>query len=109
MAIADTEKIDFIGLSPIGVCILTVADDLDWRTPPQHLHTLQEKLNTYLRFIKTGEINNAYPSARGKAVQVMVALKFPPPPAGLEFLQEAKAHLQEAGIGLEWGFFPQPQ
>jgi hypothetical protein len=44
---------------------LTITDHLAWGDD-QHLLLLQQKLNTYLAFIESGEIHATYPAAKDK-------------------------------------------
>src|SRR6266540_2021756 len=66
MSISETDKIDVIGIdSASGDVILTVSDHLDWEDVGTHLLQLQEKLNTYLAFIESGEMLESYPKSAG--------------------------------------------
>lgn len=105
MALADSEKIDFIGIAPDGFCVLTIADDLDWGDAQQHLAALKAKLNTYIDFIRTGEIERAYPAGKDNELKILVALREQPPPPGLEFLATAKQTVTALGIEFSWQVF----
>ena len=57
MSIEQTDLIDIISVDQLtGETILTVSDHLDWSDSPTHLRLLQNKLNRYLAFVKSGEI-----------------------------------------------------
>lgn len=105
MALADPDKIDFIGISPDGYCVLTIADDLDWDDPDGHLTALKVKLNTYVDFIRSGEIERAYPAGKDNELKILVALRDQPPPAGVEFFTTAKQTITALGIEFSWQVF----
>jgi hypothetical protein len=105
MALADPDKIDFIGIAPDGYCVLTIADDLDWSEPEQHITALKEKLNTYVDFIRSGEIENAYPAGRDNELKILVALRDQPPTTGVEFFTTAKQTITALGIEFSWQVF----
>lgn len=105
MALEDVEKIDFIGIAPDGYCVLTIADTQDWAESEQHIAALKEKLNTYVHFIRSGEIDNAYPNGQDCARKILVALREAPAPPGVEFLTEAKQTINNLGIEFSWQVF----
>lgn len=100
MSIEQTNVVDFIGTSKDGhEVILTVSDHLEWDDENKHLLLLQDKLNSYLRFIESGEIFDAYPGAKGKSIAIKVYALHLPEGEALEFLAHVKNTIQEAGIG----------
>lgn len=105
MALADPEKIDFIGIAPDGCCVLTIADPDPWEDPAAHIEALKAKLNTYMHFIRSGEIDRAYPDGQGAERKILVALREGPPPAGLAFLEEADATITGLGVSFSWQVF----
>jgi hypothetical protein len=108
MPLADTDKIDYTGIAPNGTCVLTLADDRDWSALAEHLNLLSAKLATYRHFIASGELLRAYPGARGKPVEVIVALRAAPPPEALDVLQEHIAEFQALGAAFSWRVFDMP-
>jgi hypothetical protein len=58
------DTVDFTHVEPGGSAVLTVSDHLPWDNIDQHLYCLQEKLNTYLRFIR--KRRNLFEMARGR-------------------------------------------
>lgn len=105
MSVSDTDKIDFIGIGANGNCVLTIADHLEWQNSEEHMAMLQDKLNTYLRYIKSGDIHSGYPESEGKPIEIVVALRFYPPRQGINFLREAQAAIAGADVGLSWRVF----
>ncbi len=107
MSIADTNVVDAIGLdSQTGNVILTISDHLHWQESVQtHLQLLQDKLNTYLRFVESGEILESYPDAKGKPVVINIVGKYPLESAGERFLSAAKSVVADAGFSLTFELF----
>lgn len=102
MSIDQPRVVDFIGIEPgVGAVVLTLADHLEWGEPG-HLRALQEKLNTYLAFIESGELLTAYPQAQGKAATIEVVCKHPPDADGVTFLSRAAREIAQAGFGFAW-------
>ncbi len=105
MGLENTDKIDFIGIAPDGYCVLTLADPLDWHDPVAHVESLKAKLNTYVHFIRSGEIDRHYPDGRDTERRILVALREAPPPAAVEFLTHAKHAIGAFGIAFSWQIF----
>jgi hypothetical protein len=68
VTVEHVDKIDFVtGEQKTGDMILTISDHLDWdEDEGEHLLVLQNKLNTYLEFIESGQIYAKVPQAVGK-------------------------------------------
>jgi hypothetical protein len=105
MSLTDPEKIDFIGIAPDAVCVLTIADDADWDDVADHVAHLGAKLNTYVEFIRSGEIDHAYPAAKESDRKIVVALRNAPPQSAVEFLSDAKTAIKAHGIDFSWQVF----
>ena len=58
MSIEQTNTVDFVSIDEIsGDALLTISDHLAWdENEGAHLELLQNKLNAYLRFIESGEL-----------------------------------------------------
>ena len=105
MSVDQTNVIDIISKAPTGEVTLTISDHLDWAETTEHLLTLQEKLNTYLRFLESGEIYDSYPDAVGKALIIDVAFKFAPNLEARSFLVKAQSVIEGAGFGFKFELF----
>lgn len=104
MSILDSNTVDFIGtLAEQGLVVLSISDHLDWDEggTKEHLLLLQEKINTYLRFIESGEIYGSFPTAQGKDFAVRIYFKYMPPPEAQTFIQSATHILRGGGVALE--------
>ena len=101
MSIENAAVIDAIGVErQSGKVVLTISDHLDWGNEREHLLALQEKINTYLRFIESGEIDETYPDARGRSRVIDVVAQHQPTDGADQFFSKAVAVLREAGVEL---------
>ena len=67
----------------------------------EHLLLLQEKLNAYLNFIESGEVERKYPAAAGKKFVILVMTANEPSEGARTFLSRAREVIQSAGFDLE--------
>lgn len=102
MSVLDKDVIDSIGTNiETGSVILIISDHLGWAEETQsHLLALQEKLNTYIKFIESAEIYSAFPSAVGKKLVVDIYFKFPPGDECRHFLSHVQRILESIGVGI---------
>lgn len=104
MSIDQVDVVDSVGVdTSTGHVVLTVSDHLEW--DEEHLFLLQEKLNTYLRFIEGGELLSFYPDAEGRKIRISIVFKFQPNEVAEIFLKKVRAMVGEGGIKLEWRVF----
>ena len=69
VTVQQTNVVDWLGIEKqTGHVLLTVLDDLDWVNEGEHLLALQEKLNTYLAFIESGEVFERLVETLGRSV-----------------------------------------
>lgn len=102
MTVESTNIVDAIGVDDAtGNVVLTITDHLEWaETDNEHLLLLQEKLNTYLSFVESGEILKAYPNAKGRAVLIDVVCKYPLNHHAQDFYKRVASIIEGAGIKL---------
>jgi uncharacterized protein DUF6572 len=101
VTIEETDIVDAIGVeSRSGKVILTIFDHLDWRDEKAHLVALENKVNTYLRFIESGELREAYPDAKKRNPVIDLVTRLELPKAGIDYLARIRRVLGDAGIGL---------
>jgi hypothetical protein len=108
MSIEQADTVDFVSIDDAsGRVLLTISDHLDWdQDEGAHLLLLQEKINSYLRFIESGEINNKFPQARGRKVTINLVGQFPLSNQASAFFRRAQAAIQNAGFSLEFKLHP---
>lgn len=99
--VEDTDKVDAIGVDrATGMVILCIFDHLDWSDEHRHLYLLQEKLNSYLRFLESHAIYEVYPAANGRELAVEIDFANAPSANALEFIEAATSILSNAGFKL---------
>jgi len=102
MSILETEKIDMIGTRPGNNLVkLVVADHLDWEDVDAHCRLLQEKINTYIAFVESGQLAQTTEPPIPPNPQVTIALAVPQQPSdhAMEFLRQVKSFLANIGMG----------
>jgi hypothetical protein len=108
MSVDQTDKIDFLWKDEHRNCVmLTIADHLDWKEDQgEHLLLLQQKLNTYLYFIESGQLLKTKPEYKGLPVVVHVRAKYELGDEAAKFYSLAKKSASEVGVSLEFDFAP---
>ena len=107
MSINETKVVDIIAipeLEPDNV-LLVIADHLQWGDKieqGEHLLLLQEKINTYIAFIESGELLESYPSAKGKKPKIRINVLYEFPEQAELFITRVAEVLERAGIGFEF-------
>ncbi len=102
MSVSDTRVVDSLGIDKVsGECVLTIVDHLAW-DDPEHLLTLQEKLNTYLAFIESGEIEEHVPNARAGKIRINIVAANEPSEEAVDFLSQAQDVIRGAGFEFAW-------
>ena len=102
MSIDQKDKVDLLSISPDGKVMLTISDHLPWDENKEHLFVLQDKLNSYLIFIESGEIFESYPTAKNKSFIIDVVMKYKPNKVALVFLTRTKETFENIGVQLRW-------
>lgn len=99
MTIEQTNKIDVIAINKMnGKVTLGITDHLIWENSEVHLKTLQEKLNTYLHFVESGQIYTAYPDAKDRSIEITHYTKYPINDTGKAFINQANNFIKDIGI-----------
>jgi hypothetical protein len=102
MSVTNLEVVDVISIDLMGNAVLTISDELMWNDNSDHLIALQNKINTYLEFIESGNLYEEYPNAKGRNITINVAAKYEPNDSAKSFLDKAKEVLQSAGYEFEF-------
>jgi hypothetical protein len=105
MAVDNSNVIDLISTNKEGAVVLTISDHLEWDEDNEHLYLLQEKINTYLMAIESGQVNKSYPLSKNKHFIISVALKYEPDETGLLFFSKISNILSNAGYGFDYYVF----
>jgi len=104
MTVEDVNKIDMIGISldDQDMVNLGISDHLIWGPPiEEHLYKLQEKINSYIQFIETGEIYNAFPETKGtNKKNIIIYFKHTPPKESMFFFEGVEKVLKSINVSL---------
>jgi hypothetical protein len=107
MSITETKVVDIIAVAewePDDV-VLVITNHLEWGDKAQqgeHLLLLQEKINTYIAFIESGELLDSYPPAKGKKPKIRINGLYEMPEQGETFIDRVTEVLKGVGIGMEF-------
>jgi hypothetical protein len=100
MSINDPTSVDIVSTDKAGRVVLTITDETSWRHEG-HLLKLQEKVNAYLRFIESGELESNYPKAKGKPIGIRIIIKYRPNAEAKTFFVAVKERLESAGYSFD--------
>jgi hypothetical protein len=104
MSVVDTDSIDAIGLDKEAKRIfLSIIDPLVWDNENVHLFTLQEKVNTYLHFIESGELLKTMPESKDCDIAIELILKHMPSDEAITFFDKTMQILFDKGIVFVFG------
>ena len=105
VTISDTDRIDIIATRPGSPEVrLIIADHLDWAHVNDHALQLQDKINTYLAFIESGEMQRRPEVAAVESPQVWIWVRglYEPPAEAGPFLSRVEEFL--AGVDVRFRF-----
>lgn len=103
MTIEQTEVVDAIGIErSTGHIVLSISDHLDWVDVERHSTLMREKVDSYLRFVSSGEIFQSYPKARSRQVVIRVYCKYRIPDNVEQLLLNWRKIAESFGAMLEW-------
>lgn len=98
MSIEQSRVIDIIWTEKDGsAVILTATDHLEWGDI-EHLMLIQQKLNSYVAYVESGEIFDSYPDAKGKEIRFSLVCQFFPDEEGAKFLERCQEVIENAGF-----------
>ena len=96
MSVDDESVVDAIGIDGSGTVVLTISDHLPW--DKEHLYLLQQKINSYLAFIESGEIYESYPESKEREIKICLECKFEPTAVASTFLGQCSSIIGKAGF-----------
>lgn len=107
MSIEQTDVVDFISVDEAAnEVVLTISDHLDWEGDiKEHLLLLQEKINSYLRFIESGELRGSYSNANGRNAVINIVGKYTLNEEARVFIDQVKSVVSNAGMALRFELF----
>jgi hypothetical protein len=102
LSIDQTDVIDFIGVdSANNEAQLIISDHLEWncgeKLDKEHMYMLEEKVNTYLTFIESGEIYESYPKSRNRSLVIRLIGKYDMCESAMLFFRRVEDALSKRG------------
>jgi hypothetical protein len=97
MSVDQSQIIDVVSKNNKGNIVLSISDHLSWEDTEEHLRLLQEKINTYLNFLDSGEIYDKYPDARGRHIEIEVMFHRELSMEARSFLTKVKPIIEGSG------------
>ncbi|MBI2682255.1 MAG: hypothetical protein HYX26_03410 [Acidobacteriales bacterium] len=99
MSVEQTQVIDVVSKDKRGHIVLTISDHLDWTNMSEHVHVLQQKIETYLRFLESGEIYKKYPKASNCPIEIEIMLHYSPSLEADSHLARLQSAVENSGYG----------
>ena len=88
MTIEQEDVIDIIGVNEEEQYIsLIISDHLEWDEKNEKLVMLQNKINSYLAYIESGQIYEQHPKSKELDVHIRLTCMHEPNAEGLKFLK----------------------
>ena len=104
MTVSALGTVDFVAHDPArNEALLVMVEDRPWGDSGALLPDLQAKLNLYLGYVTTGQLQQGYPDLGTRPVHIQLRSVEQPGPRELELLRiVAKQHLGPMGIRLSF-------
>lgn len=104
MGIQEAAEIDAIARHPDGRIVkLVMEDELDWEAAELHCFMIQEKVETYVTFVETGQIwEQVEKSEPAPEVVLELVLAHEPPPEAATFLARVATAVAALGLRFAW-------
>ena len=104
MSVTEPNSIDIVvPENRDGDAELVLVDQLPWKfDEDDHLSLLQEKINTYLAFVETGQLIEEFPTARDRKIVLKIDALYAPSAAGEQLLAAARPVVGQLGIELRF-------
>jgi hypothetical protein len=104
MAITDPGIVDLVATRPDSTEVrLIITDHLAWDDLSAHGRLLQDKINTYIAFVESGQLDATTEPAIPAGYRVCISLAVPErvPPIAQGLLEEIEAFLRGIGMRFE--------
>ena len=103
MSITDTDKVDIVSTRPdASIVKLVIGDHLDWDDFETHALLLQDKINTYLTFIETGQIHRIKSKVPDHAeLHIVLAAQCTPSAEAEALFGQIREFLERVGIAFD--------
>ncbi|MDD3744247.1 MAG: hypothetical protein PHX54_11540 [Lentimicrobiaceae bacterium] len=100
MSVENIHVIDTISVDTENRIVLTISDHLKWNN--KHLVLLQNKINSYIDFIESGQIYEQYPDIKEEQIVISVATKYAPNKEAESFFKEVSKIFENLPYSFEY-------
>jgi hypothetical protein len=101
MSIEDATCVDGLGIGELdGYVVLLISDHLTWDDELSHFGLLEKKLGSYLGFIKSGQLIEKLPEAKGRPIRIELVHEHLPTENAHRFVGAATRQLRDIGVQL---------
>lgn len=104
MSVSETDKVDIVAARPgSSVVKLVIADHLSWEDFEAHARVLQDKINTYIEFIDSGQLQTLQSPKipDDPELHIALVLQYPPSDAAGQFLAKVHGFLADMGLAFD--------
>ncbi len=99
MTILQANKVDGIGIDRrMNELVLLISDHLSWEDEAAHLSALENKLDGYLNYLKSGQYLEAAPQSKGLPVRIKLIREYHPTVSAEAILQTVEKQLMEVDV-----------
>jgi hypothetical protein len=104
MTVMETNTVDIVApANQDGKAELVLVDQLPWKVDEgEHLVMLQDKINTYLAYVESGQLVDDFPNAKGRNVVLKINALYAPSEKGERFLAAVRPIVGQLGIELKF-------
>ncbi len=97
------DQVDLVSLAPDGSTVfLSLIETRPWDENGENLFDFQSKLNSYLDFVESGQLETTYPEARGKKIVFRLHAAEHPTGEAIRFIEIVERQcLAPSEIGFE--------
>ena len=107
MTIEQIEKVDGLGIDvQAGEAVLVISDHLSWQDEAEHFSYLENKIGNYVNFIKSGQMLEILPNARGLSTKIKLVHEHQPTANAERILAAVKKQLKDIEITFAYEALP---
>jgi hypothetical protein len=100
------DQVDLVTEAPDGTFVLIMVETRPWDGSEERLFELQEKVNGYLAFVGSGQMEAEYPGSVGRPKRFQLDCEETPDEVTSKFLERVRETLAAEGIELRVHVLP---
>ena len=104
MTIESPDSVDGLGIDrQNSEVVLLISDHLPWADDDAaHFSLLENKLDAYVNFIRSGQVLEAVPGSEGLPIRIRLVHEYEPTEAAKTVLEAVKQQLAEIGMAFSY-------